>query len=416
MKYQYEGFDQRGKPVSGAVESPDESHARESLRRDGIYVDSIRQVRLEDLDHRKKTNARDGHIPRLGGGQRLSVLAAFMRQLSILIATGTPLVDAIASLERQERDVAFRAVIKDILSKLEQGSTFSEAVAGHPAYFSGVARSLISAGEQGGQFDQMLGRIARLARQQEKIRSTVAGAMIYPALLISVSIGVLCAMLFFVLPRFEGLFKTLGTPLPTMTRVLMAMSGFLRENWVVCAGVVVCSVAAIVLMSTTQRGRAAIQAGAMKMPVIGSAMRALSTARVARVLGVLLEGKVQMIDALHLTRDAAGSPHYAALITRAEDSVLRGDTVSAAWEGSVLVPPSVVEAVRSGERTGRVGTVLLSLAEHMDEDNELAIKTATHIIEPVILIVLGLIVGAMAISMFLPLFDLTAAGSGGPVP
>lgn len=410
MKFRYQGFDQRGKEVGGLIEAADAATARETLRRDGVFADDVAPARA---DEERATHSEPGkrfEMPSLGGGKRLRSVSGFMRQLSVLVATGTPLVDAIASLEKQEHDRAFRGVLADVLSRLEQGTMLSEAVAAHPKYFGAVARSLIAAGEQGGQLDQMLGRLAKLSRQQQKVRATVGGAMIYPALLVCVSLGVVTAMLFFVLPRFEGLFVTLGTPLPSTTRILMDVSNALRENWIVCAALAVAMAVSAVLMAGTRAGKRAAMRVALRLPVIGGAIKSLATARIARVLGVLLEGKVQMVDALQLTREATGVEAFGALVTRAEDFVLRGDSVSAAWEGSTLIPASVVEAVRSGERTGRVGTVLLSLAENMDEDNEIAIKTATHVIEPVILIALGLVVGVMAVSMFLPLFDLTAAG------
>ncbi len=410
MKFKYQGFDQRGKEVVGLIEAADAATARESLRRDGVFVDDVAQARADEERLSHAGSGKRFEMPSLGGGRRLRAVSGFMRQLAVLVATGTPLVDAIASLEKQEHDRNFRKVLADVHLRIEQGTMLSEAVSAHPKYFGAVARSLIAAGEQGGQLDQMLARLAKLARQQQKVRATVMGAMIYPALLMCVSLGVVTAMLFFVLPRFEGLFQTLGTPLPSTTRVLMDISHALRGNWMLCTGALAACVVMIVLAAGTRAGKRGVMNVALRLPVIGSAIKSLATARIARVMGVLLEGKVQMVDALQLTREATGVEAFASLVTRAEDFVLRGDAVSAAWEGSALIPASVVEAVRSGERTGRVGTVLLSLADNMDEDNEIAIKTATHVIEPVILIVLGLIVGVMAISMFLPLFDLTAAG------
>lgn len=414
MKFKYQGFDQRGKEVVGLIEAADAAAAREALRRDGVFVDEVAQARSEDERIGPGKSGRQFEMPSLGGGRRLRAVSGFTRQLAVLVATGTPLVDAISSLQKQERDGDFKKVLADIHERIEQGTMLSEAITAHPRHFGAVARSLIAAGEQGGQLDQMLARLARLARQQQKVRATVTGSMIYPALLVCVSLGVVTAMLFFVLPRFEGLFETLGTPLPSTTQILMNLSHGLREHWIVCTGVVAACVVMAILASGTRAGKRLAMDLALRLPVIGTAIKSLATARIARVLGVLLEGKVQMVEALQLTREATGVEAFAALVTRAEDFVLRGDAVSAAWEGSALIPASVVEAVRSGERTGRVGTVLLSLADNMDEDNEIAIKTATHVIEPVILIGLGLVVGVMAISMFLPLFDLTAAaGHGG---
>lgn len=435
MKYRYVGYDLKGRAVEGVIEAPDAMSAREQARRDSVFVEDVepagegrgsgrsaggpqRGRRTQDERAARGASGGEREVARGGGligsGARVRAVAGFTRQLSVLVATGTPLVDAIASLERQERDERFRVVLRAILDRLEQGTMLSDAVREHPAYFSGVACSLVQAGEQGGKLDEMLGRLARLARQEQKVRATVSGALIYPALLITVSLVVVVAMLFFVLPRFEGLFATLGTPLPVTTRVLMDISGGIRENWIATGGIAGVVLGAVAAVALTPTGRARVFNLALGAPVLGATLRSLATARIARVMGVLLEGKVPMHDALHLTRGASGSVPYARLVSAASDAVLRGDTVSSAWEGSPLVPASLVEAVRSGERTGRVGPVLMALADHMDEDNELAIKTTVHLLEPVILIGLGLIVGGMAVSMFLPLFDLTAAGGAGP--
>lgn len=403
MKFAYSGFDKAGQPVSGSIDGATREDAADALLKRGVYVNAMSPAR-----------ASGGHgsrrVPFLGGGKRLEQAAVFLRQLAVLVSTGTTLVDAIGSIERQQPAGAWQRCLADLRERVEEGTQLSDAMASHPAYFDGVCRSLIAAGESGGKLDDMLTRLAALMRQQVRIRKTLSGAMIYPVLLIFVAIGVVITMIGFVLPRFEGLFQSIDAPLPPTTKYLMEASEFLRAYWYVFAGVVAAGVVTTVVVLRHEAGRAAWETLLMRLPALGRLARSFAAARVARVLGVLLESRVPMMDALKLTKAAAGRKAYADLIQRAEDAVTRGDNISLAFADPSLINPSVCEAVRSGERTGQVGPVLVQVAQHMDEDNEVLLKTVTGLIEPAILLVLGLIVGAMAISMFMPLFDLAAAG------
>jgi type II secretory pathway component PulF len=241
----------------------------------------------------------------------------------------------------------------------------------------------------------------------------VAGAMVYPCLLTTVAFGVLCVLLFFVLPRFEGLFHTLGSGLPPTTQALISFSNFIRDWWWAVVPGIIGAIVAVRFYLKTASGSAALARFLVRAPHVGKVFRSFATARIARVLGVLVDGKVPLLEALSLARESAGNPLYEELLARAESRVTRGESVSSALENSPLIDPSIVEAIRSGERSGQIGPVLLSVAEFMDEDNEIILKALSSIIEPLILIVLGVLIGFVAVSMFLPLFDLASA-TGAP--
>jgi len=232
-------------------------------------------------------------------------------------------------------------------------------------------------------------------------------------LLSCVGIGVMTLMIGFVLPRFEGLFKTLDAPLPPTTKILMDLSRLLSHYWPLFGGGAIALIVGVFVWQGSVSGRAVIDRVLLALPQVGNVTRSFATARVIRVLGVLIEGKVPLLEALRLTRAAAGNTRYAALLERSEDVVMRGESLSSAWASSDLIRGGVVEALRSGERTGQIAPVLLNVADFLDEDNEVLVKTLTGIIEPVILIIMGIGVGIVAVSMFLPLFDLTAMGGGG---
>jgi type II secretory pathway component PulF len=398
MKYAYEAIGSGGAPTSGVVEAGSEIDAHEALRRKGIYATSINAERNAEISPNPG-----------GGGGSSKELSHFLRQLAVLVSTGTTLVESICALERQTPDGPWRETVIDLRRRIEEGAQFSEAMSHHPRRFDAVCRSLIAAGESGGKLPEMLQRLAMLVRQQQKTRSTIVGALVYPGLLMVVSAGVVGGMLFFVLPRFEGLFKSLGAPVPASTQILLDLAVILKTQWYWIIG----GLAAIVFFSRawlkSPVGRRAFDKTLVTMPGLGGVFRNFATARMARVLGVLVEGKVVLLDSIRLARESSGNICFAEMLEKAGDHVSKGESMSAVMASSGLVPGMVCEAVRSGERTGRIGPVLTSIADAMDEDNEVIVRTVMGIVEPIILIGLGVVIACLSASMFLPLFDLTSA-------
>lgn len=414
MKFAFKAVDATGKVVSDTVEAAGQTEALDALRRRNIFVSEIHPTvgaaATTSLNY--AVGKAGKRRRRLGAGRRLKNMAMFTRQLSVLVASGTPLVQALAALERQTKDVAWREIVATVRARVEEGSTLSDAMAEEPKVFDAVARSLISAGESGGGFDVMLDRLAVLSRKQLHVRSAIVGALIYPSLLICVAFGVLALMLLFVLPRFAGLFETLDVTLPPMTQALMACSEFLRSYWWTLPIGVVGGGFAIRAWVHTEAGRRAVDATMLRLPAIGAIVRSFAVARIARVLGVLLAGKVPLLEALGLARQTVSNYRYVELVTRAEEAVTRGSNVSTVFAATDLVNPTLCEAIKAGEQSGQIGPLLLNIADFLDEENEVVVKSLTSILEPIILIVLGLVVGIVALSMFMPLFDLTSAAHG----
>jgi type II secretory pathway component PulF len=414
VKFRYQAFDKSGAARSDVIEAPGQPEAMELLRREGLFVSQCAPAPGDAETPRVARAGRAGLKARTRGG-RLSLVSAFMRHLSVLVSTGTPLVDALAALERQTKDPAWSGVLADVRARVEDGNPFSEALAAHPRFFDSVCRSLVRAGESSGKLDVMLRRLSDLTRQQVKARQTLIGAMVYPCVLVFVAINVLVTMMCFVMPRFSGLFKTLDTPLPPTTKILMAASETLVAYWWAFLAVLILIGSGVTMWMRSVAGRRRLDTFAVRAPQVGRLVRALSTARIARLMGTLLESKVPMLECLALTCEASTNGHYVALLHRAEETLTRGEPLSAALGTGGLISPSVCEAVRNAERTGQIGAVLSNMADFLDEENEVVIKSITGLLEPLILIVLGLIVGTVAISMFLPLFDLAStAGGGGP--
>ena len=418
MKFTYRAFEKSGRAVSDVVEASSATEAQDLLRRQGLFVSTLAETAASgsgsgSVGSAGGTGGSGKRRSGSGKSARLKAVAVFVRQLAVLVSTGTPMVDALSALERPLPPGDWKDALADIRRKVEEGSSLSAAMTGYPKYFDAVALSLIAAGESGGKLDSMLKRLAVLTRQQMKVRASIIGAMTYPCLLLFVCFGVLSTMLFFVLPRFEGLFETLGAPLPPTTKMLMDLSAFLRSYWYIVIGLAGAAGMGAKLWASSDSGVRSIDRFMVNAPQVGKVVRALATARMARVLGVLVEGRVPLLDALKLTRESSGNTCYEALIGRAEELVTRGESVSAAFADSPLVPRSLTEAIRSGERSGQLGTVLNDIAEFLDEDNEVVLRSLSSLVEPVILIVLGVIIGFVAVSMFLPLFDLATAARGG---
>jgi type II secretory pathway component PulF len=227
-------------------------------------------------------------------------------------------------------------------------------------------------------------------------------------LLIVVAVSVLGLMVGFVLPRFAGLFETLDMPLPPTTKMLMAFSHLMTHYWwAVLVGLGAAGVAARFWLISSG-GRRAVHTFAVRAPQLGKIVRSFSTARISRLLGVLLQSRVPLLTALALTRESCGNMHYEALLAKVEQSVTKGESISAAMGESDLIDASACEAIRNGEKAGRVGDVLVHLADFLDEENEVIVRSLTSVLEPLILIVLGVLVAFVALSTFLPLFDLTS--------
>jgi type II secretory pathway component PulF len=409
VKVVYEGFDLTGKPVTGCVDVAAVADAADQLRRQGVLATSVFE----------RDGAVNGRAPAVKSARRTGRrangrdLVAFFRQLSILVATHTPVVQALEAIERQTPAGPWCDVIIDMRKRVEEGATFAAAMAAHEDHFDAVAQSMVAAGETGGRMDVMLQGLANLTRQQYHVKRSITGAMVYPAALILVSLGALVVTLFFVLPQFQGLFDTLQVPLPPTTRALMMVANGAKGYW----WAVLAGMGGLVALGNWVRhspeARGAIDRALVHAPKIGPIVRCFATARIARVLGVLLEARIPMLDALQLVRRGTTNACYSKLLEDAETAVSRGEGLAEVLLRSKLVVPSICEALSSGERSGDIGGVLVQVAAFLEEDNEVVVKSLMSIIEPAILTFLGLIVGFVAVSMFLPLFDITALGGGG---
>lgn len=401
MNYSYQAYDKAGSLREGAIEASSTDEATEILRKKGLFVASIDSGSGGAKAKKKKYAS---------GKTKVSskIIAGFARELAVLVSTGTPLIDAISSIERQTGNESWAQVLGRVRTRLEEGDSLSGSLEGDRQVFDAVFRSLVAAGESSGHLDTMLQRVAVLTRKQAQIKANVLGAMMYPILLMGVGVFVVSLLIGVVLPRFAGMFETLDTELPPSTAVLMAISDFVRAYWFGVIPGIVAAVWGFSWWIMSPGGKRVIGNIVLRLPKIGDILRSFMTARITRLLGVLLEAKVPMLDAIALTRESLGHEKYQNMMTLAEEAVTRGEPISSAFSDGSLMVSSACEAIRNGEQTGRLAEVMVHISDYLDEDNDTVIKSLSSLIEPVIMIVLGILVGFVAISMFLPLFDLTA--------
>ncbi len=401
MKWRYVGYDTSGAPKRGVIEAATEEAARDKLRQGGVIVLEI------CVDSGKQRTKRYK-----GPKGKLGDISQFMRHMSVLIASGTPLSEGVEAMESQTRDEKFQKVLNRIRGEIESGTPLSEAMAAHPGYFDDVCRAMVAAGESSGKLGDMLERIASLMRQKLAMRRAIVGAMIYPAILIGIGFIVVLVMLIMVFPRFEEMFDSLETPIPPSTQMFLWLSTMLRQWWWALLVGIVPTIFALRFMLRQPAAVRAIERALFSAPKVGEIARSIASARLARMVSLLLESHLPLLDVLSLCSGSMRSPEYAALLNQARDAVEIGQPMSTVFEDTELVHGLVREGVRTGERTGRIGMMLGNVADFLEEENEATLKALSAIIEPLLLVTLGIVVGGIATSMFLPLFDLTASAGG----
>lgn len=411
MKLAYNAVSATGTPVSDIVDATSIDEAMDMLRGKGLFVTQIEPE--SESKARAKAKAKGGGMSFKSKTKRLKDVAMFSRQLNVLVATGTPLADGLAALERQVKDVEFKAQLALIREQVEQGLTLYDALGKAPKYFDEVYRNIIKAGEASGSLPKMLDRLAVLTRKQVQVRSQITGAMVYPCLLILISIAVLAIMLTVVMPRFTGMFESLDVPLPATTMMLMAASDLLRTFWWAVLLGTGATIVGLRYALTTPLGKRVKDSLMLTVPVLSDVTRSYATARIARLMGVLIECNVPLLDTIQLVRNATGNSKYEAMMIQAEEIVITGEPVSGAFANDKMIEPAFYEAVRNGEQSGRLSMLMVTVADFMDEENDTRLKALTSLFEPLILVFLGLMVGGIAISMFMPMFDLTSMAGGG---
>ena len=333
----------------------------------------------------------------------------FTRQMAMLLRAGSAVVPAIAAIRKQMKKSAHAALLGQIVTDLGEGATLTEAFRKHPASFDGIYCAIVAAGEASATLDAMFDRLALIVAKRRVMRNQILGALSYPAVLVGLSSNILASLLFFVIPRFSDMFVQLDVEPPYTTRMLLAVGSGVTDHWPVLLAGAIGSAFAAAAMLNSARGRQWLIDVQTRVPLLGRLRSSLIQAQVFRTMGVLLESGVGVLDTLELVRRSTRNSRFQALFGNIEAAVTAGGRLSTAFEQSDIVASHISQAIHTGEDSGNLGGSLTFCADILDETNSELINVAMKLIEPLILVGMGLVVGGVAISLFLPLFDLTSA-------
>ncbi len=325
----------------------------------------------------------------------------------MLLRAGSPVVPALVAIAKQMKSTS-RSVIDKIRRDMEGGRGLAEAMKAFPQTFPETYVAVVGAGEMSANLPDLFTRLATMVSRKREIRNRIISAAAYPALLISLSFAIVTTMVVFVVPRFKALFASLNSPLPWSTKLMFGLSMFLRGHWPWFLGAGVVAGTVVVLLCKTAAGRQRLCDWQTRIPLAGKLFARLLLAQMYRVMGLLLESRVGLMETLQLAGRISSNEDYQTLLTTMTETVEQGDRLGDAVSRSAMVPPSIAQAVVIGEESGHLDQAMLFVADIQDEDNAQMIDALTKLIEPIILIGMGFVVGAIALSLFIPLFDLAA--------
>jgi type IV pilus assembly protein PilC len=323
-----------------------------------------------------------------------------------MIGAGLPMVQCLDILAQQSEAMEMRNVIAKVKESVQAGSTLADALSKHKKAFDDLYVSMVDAGEIGGALDQILLRLATYREKADALTRKVKGALVYPGVIVTVATGVVFVMLTYIVPVFAKLFEGLGAELPGPTQVVLKISGFLRGNILTLFFLLVALVVAYRFYSRTDSGRLNIDKLKLKAPLIGNLLRKSAVSRFTRTLGTLLSSGVSILDALEITAKTAGNRVIQNAIRKSVLSIAEGETITQPLKESGVFPPMVTQMISVGEKTGGLDEMLQKIADFYDEEVDAAVSALTSIIEPVIVVAMGLVIGCIMIAMYLPMFDI----------
>jgi type IV pilus assembly protein PilC len=371
------------------------------LRREQVAPISIREKK-----ERKEAFSFRRSVPK-------AEVAIFTRQFSVMLDAGLPLVQCLEAMSQQNSNAAFKVVLEQIRSDVEAGSTLSDAMSRHPKVFDALYTNMIAAGEAGGILDTILQRLAQFIEKIVKLKSALRSALIYPAVVLSIAVAVVAIILWKVVPVFKTLFQGFNMELPLLTRIVIAMSSIV-ETYVlfmaVGAGVIAFSVRSYY---GTDKGRHMIDRLLLKIPVLGEVFRKIGVARFTRTLATLLSSGVSILEGLDITAKTAGNAILEDTVRQIRSSIEEGKTMTEPMKQSKFFPAMVTQMVAVGESTGELDNMLIKVADYYEEEVDVIMANLMTLLEPLLMVFLGVVVGGIVISMYMPLFKLIQNLSGG---
>jgi len=401
--YVWEGRSRKGTIEKGEISANNEAAVRLQLRRQQIQALKI-QVKPKDILKSLK-------FPK-SRRVKEKELVVFTRQFATMIDAGLPLVQCLEILASQQQNAAFKDILSKVKGDVEAGSTFADALRHHPRVFNDLFCNLVAAGEAGGILDTILNRLAAYIEKTMNLKKKVKGAMVYPSVVLSIALVVVAGLLLFVIPVFQKMFADMGGTLPAFTQFVIYLSEMMRRYFLFIAGGMVILAVAFVRWYRTEKGRMIVDDLLLKIPVMGSLIKKVAIAKFTRTLGTMLSSGVPIMEGLDIVARTSGNKTIERAILRTKASIGEGKTIAEPLGASKIFPAMVVQMISVGESTGALDSMLSKIADFYDDEVDAAVAALTSLIEPALMVFLGITVGGLVIAMYLPIFQMAAVIGG----
>ncbi len=398
--FRWQGVGPHGETVKGEMEAPDASAVAARLR--------VQRIRPLPTRIRAKGSGlhREITIPGFGEKVKQKDVVVFTRQLATMVDAGLPIVQALDLLARQTDNTTFSGVLATVKHEVESGSAFAESLTKHPKVFDELYINMVSAGEVGGRLDTILARLAAYMEKAAKLKTTIASAMIYPLSIISVAVLVTALLLIYVIPIFGAMFTSFGEELPLPTQIAINLSeAAIAYFWYIVAGLIGIIFGSR-LYHKTERGRHAVDRLLLTLPIFGDIFRKAAVARFTRTLSTVVASGVPILDSLAITGKTAGNKVVEQAVFAARQSISEGKTLTVPLIESRAFPPMVCQMINVGETTGALDTMLAKIADFYEDEVDTAVLNMTALMEPLVVLFLGVVIGGLVVSMYLPIFQL----------
>ena len=402
ITYAYQARNSEGKTVSGIADAVNEENAISTLMARGLMVLSLEERAVRPASRR-------------GVKVGTSDLVLFTRQLATMVVAGLPLLTALTALYEQSdprKQAGLKIIVGEIMARVQQGDTFTEAIAKHPKIFSRLYISMVKAGETGGMLSEILDRLAGFLESAARLSKKVKSAMTYPIVVISIAMAITTFLIVKIVPAFGDIFKEFGSKLPAPTQFLMDVSAVIRGNWVAIVVVLVGTFYGVRRFLATQAGTELWDRYKLKLPVMGPLVHKICMSRFARTFAQLIRSGVPILEVMSIVGETAGNTMVEKAIKGVAAEVEKGDGLAAAMTRQTIFPPIMLRMVSAGEATGKIDAMLEKMADFWDEEIEAMLDALTSLIEPFLIVFLGVVVGGIVIAMFLPIFKLNDIVSG----
>jgi type IV pilus assembly protein PilC len=410
--YKYEAMDHAGAEVTGTIEAETEAEAQQEIREQDLFVTKITEDGRKKKKKKDKGDKKGGPRRRKAGGG-LSIggvgakqLCTFTRQLSTLQDAGLPILRSLMILEGQSKPGPLKNSLIGVIEDIEGGSTLSEAMAKQPKAFDDLYVNMVKAGEAGGALEVILQRLAEFKERAQSLKRKVIGAMIYPAAVITVAIAIVSGIMIFIIPKFKKIFLGFDVELPDITVMLLNFSDLFATYWWILVISPIAFVLMIKLIKKNKTGAFVIDWIALKIPLMGKILQKSTVARTMRTLGTLIASGVPILEALTIARDTAGNNVFKRAFDNIHSAIREGESIAVPLREARIVDDIVVNMVDVGEETGALDTMMYKVAEVYDEEVAVAVDGLISMLEPIMVVVLGLIVGFIVIALFMPLVKL----------